>query len=178
MSYFSINCVSHSRSESICILFKSDKSSYSVMTASGPTEKVARPLLASWPAKTLYGPPERFCAKKEKNFINIKLTIKLNALYHYEVQKYGKIILHFQGRLSRKQSYYQYVSDCAIFPAQFKSDFEKWVSFPFSNLFSLKKYQKIIKNIDDYIKKASLDIFYTTVFILPGEILCERNFLS
>ena len=67
MSYFSINCVSHSRSESNCMLFRSDKSSYSVLTASALTEKVARPLLASCPPKTLYGPPERLCNKQKQH---------------------------------------------------------------------------------------------------------------
>jgi len=53
-----VNCISHSRTLSICIEVRSLRSSYSSFIASSVNENVARPREASRPAKTPYGPPE------------------------------------------------------------------------------------------------------------------------
>ena len=55
--YKPLNCISHSRTLSICIVLRSDRSSYSSLILSSPRENVARPRDASRPAKTPYGPP-------------------------------------------------------------------------------------------------------------------------
>ena len=47
-----VNCISHSRTLSICIEFRSDKSSDSSFIASSPNENVAKPREASRPANT------------------------------------------------------------------------------------------------------------------------------
>ena len=52
-----VNCISHSRTLSICIELRSLRSSYSSFIASSVKENVARPREASRPAKTPYGPP-------------------------------------------------------------------------------------------------------------------------
>jgi len=51
-----VNWVSHSVRLSCCMTFRSDRSSYSSFRASFSRQKVARPLDASRPANTPYGP--------------------------------------------------------------------------------------------------------------------------
>ena len=53
-----VNCISHSLTESICIVERSLRSSYSSLTSF--TLKMARALVASLPANALYGPPVIF----------------------------------------------------------------------------------------------------------------------
>ena len=51
-----LNCISHSRTLSICTAFKSERSSYSSLSASLSRQNVASPLEASLPANIPYGP--------------------------------------------------------------------------------------------------------------------------
>lgn len=59
-----LNCISHSRTLSICTAFKSERSSYSSLSASLSRQNVASPLEASLPANIPYGP----AGKKKKLF--------------------------------------------------------------------------------------------------------------
>lgn len=54
--YSQVNWVSHSERLSCCMAFRSDRSSCSSFRASFPRQNVARPLDASLPANTPYGP--------------------------------------------------------------------------------------------------------------------------
>jgi len=62
-----LNCISHSRTLSICIELRSLRSSYSSFIASSVNENVARPREASRPANTPYGPPEHIHQRKPTN---------------------------------------------------------------------------------------------------------------
>lgn len=82
-----VNCISHSRTLSICMLVKSERSSYSSFNTSSVNEKVANPLEASRPAKTPYGEPARkndttFGLATQNHFIWFKLHQKLSNLYN------------------------------------------------------------------------------------------------
>lgn len=78
-----LNCISHSLTLSICTAFKSDRSSYSSLSASLSRQKVASPLEASLPANIPYGPSEN----KKRKLIPSSLCLEWPVLVLYKSAK-------------------------------------------------------------------------------------------
>ena len=93
-----MNCISHSRTLSICTALRSDRSSYRSLSASFSRQKVARPRDASRPAKTPYGPSGNtiyyITIIIHTILVNVLHTILVHVLLHTILVYMYNILLH------------------------------------------------------------------------------------